>query len=202
MRHMRTEAPPLLPIFRSALQARLLLTVLTAKTGATATDLARTLDEPEPTVFREVRRLLRAGLLHGEAVGRAVVLTAAEDNPLTSPLRQLLVVAFGPGLLIEQALESVHGIDEAYIHGSWAARYRGEPGGPPGDVDLMLVGVPDRREVDAALDGLEARLGREVNVTYVSPQRWTDPRDAFLGTVHSSPLVRLDLRARGATVAP
>lgn len=92
MRHMRTQAPVLLPIFRSALQARLLLQILTSEEGLTAADLARDLDEPEPTVFRETCRLLNAGLLRGERVGRALVLRPAEDNPATAPLRQLLVV--------------------------------------------------------------------------------------------------------------
>ena len=38
MRDMRTEAPPSVPIFRSALQARLLLHVLTSDEGVTAAE--------------------------------------------------------------------------------------------------------------------------------------------------------------------
>jgi len=47
---MRTRAPALIPIFRSALQARLLLRVLTDEEPRTITDLAHVLDAPEPTV--------------------------------------------------------------------------------------------------------------------------------------------------------
>ncbi len=195
MRYMRTHAPALLPIFRSALQARLLLRVLTSDEGLTAADLARALDEPEPTVFRETRRLLDAGLLRGERVGRAVVLKPAEDNPATAPLRQLLVVTYGPHPLIGRALAGIAGISEAYIHGSWAARFHGEPGGPPGDIDVLVVGQPDRRAVDAALAGLETELDREVNVTYVSEERWRSADDAFITTVRSRPLVPLELSA-------
>jgi hypothetical protein len=195
MRYMRTQAPALLPIFRSALQARLLLRVLTSDEGLTAADLARDLEEPEPTVFRETRRLLDAGLLRGERVGRALVLKPAEDNPATAPLRQLLVVTYGPRLLIGRALAGIVGINEAYIHGSWAARFHGEPGGPPGDIDVLVVGQPDRRAVDAALAGLETELGREVNVTYVSEERWRSADDAFISTVRSRPLVPLDMSA-------
>jgi predicted nucleotidyltransferase len=190
---MRTEAPALLPIFRSALQARLLLRILTSDRGYTAAELARVLDEPEPTVFRETRRLLDAGLLHGEQVGRALVLRAAEDNPATAPLRQLLIVTFGPSHLVEHALAEVPGIAEAYLHGSWAARFHGEPGGPPGDIDVLIVGHPDRRAVDTALGGLESALGREVNVTYLTPQRWRSPDDPFVATVRSRPVVALDV---------
>jgi len=190
---MRTEAPPLVPIFRSALQARLLLAVLTSDEGVTAAELARRLGAPEPTVAREARRLLDAGLLRGEHIGRAVVLRAAQDNPATAPLRQLLVVTFGPARLLEQALAGVTGISQAYVHGSWAARFHGEMGRSPGDVDVLIIGQPDRGAVDAALDGLQAQLGREVNVTYVSPQRWAGTDDPFVTTVRSRPLVELNI---------
>ncbi|MCL2454593.1 MAG: helix-turn-helix domain-containing protein [Micrococcales bacterium] len=190
---MRTEAPALVPIFRSALQARLLLHVLTATKPVTAADLARLLDTPEPTVSREVRRLLDAGFLAGERVGRAVVLSPATDNPATAPLRQLLVVTYGPARLLEQALIGLDGIDTGYVHGSWAARYHGEPGPPPGDIDLLLVGHPSRRAVDDALAGIETRLSREVNVTYVTPERWRGAADPFVTQVRSRPLVELDL---------
>lgn len=190
---MRTDAPALMPIFRSQLQARLLLEVLSSAEPVTASDLARTLGAPDATVSREVRRLVEAGLLRGERVGRALLLHPAVDNPATAPLRQLLVVTFGPVTVLEKALTDIDGVQTAYLHGSWAARYLGEPGGPPGDIDLLLVGRPSRREVDTALQGLEEELGREVNVTYVSPERWQDVDDPFIGTVRSRPLVELQL---------
>jgi DNA-binding transcriptional ArsR family regulator len=182
-----------MPIFRSALQARLLLRVLTDEEPRTAADLARVLGEPEATVSREARRLLDAGLLRGERVGRAVLLRPAPDNPATEPLRRLLVVTFGPATILERALSDVLEIESAFVHGSWAARYRGETGGPPGDVDVVIVGRPSRRAVDVALEGVDAELGREVNVTHVSPDRWQDATDPFIATVRARPLVELDL---------
>jgi hypothetical protein len=191
VRHVRTEAPALAPIFRSALQARILLRVLTGDGPVTAAGLARELDAPEPTVSREVRRLVDAGWITAKRVGRAGVLTAAEENPVTAPLRQLLVVTYGPASLVERALADVPGIDAAYVHGSWAARYHGQAGKPPGDIDVLVVGHPARGDVDAALDGLERRLGREVNVTYVSAQRWAEKTDPFVAAVRERPLVEL-----------
>jgi len=193
---MRTQAPALLPIFRSALQAPLLLQVLTTDKGLSAAELARDLGEPEPTVFRETRRLLQSGLFRGERVGRALVLRAAEDNPATAPLRPLLVLTYGPSLLVTQALIGLAGIDQAYIHGSWAARFDGEPGGPPGDVDVLIVGETDRRAVDDALNGIETTVGREVNVTYVTQERWRNTDDPFIGAVRSRPLVSLEMSER------
>ena len=125
---MRTAAPALIPIFRSALQARVLLLVLTDDEPHTIADLTRLLRAPEPTVYREVRRLLEADLLASTRVGRAVVLRPADQNPATGPLRQLLTVTYGPVAYLERALSGVAGIQEAHVYGSWAARWHGEPG--------------------------------------------------------------------------
>jgi hypothetical protein len=35
--------------------------------------------------------------------------------------------------------EGVDDIDEVFIHGSWAARYHGEDGPPPHDLDIVIV---------------------------------------------------------------
>jgi len=198
---MRTPAPVLMPIFRSDLQARLLLRVLTDAEPRTIADLARLLDAPEPTVYREVRRLLDADLVTGTRVGRSVVVHPADDNPATVPLRQLLVVTYGPASYLERALSGVEGITEAYVYGSWAARWHGEAGAAPGDVDVLLVGTPDRDAVYDALDGIDTTLGREVNVTFVSPERWASDDEAFLTALRDRPLVYLDLGSRNGAAA-
>ena len=79
-------------------------------------------------------------------------------QPGTAPLRQLLVVTYGPARLLEQALAGVPEIEAAYVYGSWAARFHGEPGKAPGDVDVLIVGQPPRGAVDATLGGLESQL--------------------------------------------
>jgi hypothetical protein len=54
----------------------------------------------------------------------------------------------------------------AYLDGSWAARFAGETGRRPvGDIDLLVLGNPDRDEVYAAVSAVEPRLGRPVEVT-------------------------------------
>ncbi len=94
------------------------------------------------------------------------------------------------------------GVEQAYLHGAWAARHLGEQGRAPGDIDVLVVGRSARAHVDAALDGLEDRLGREVNVTYVSPERWaTAEDDPFLSTVLDRPLVKLRVAGRTPVAA-
>ena len=88
---------------------------------------------------------------------------------------------------------SFDGIAEAYVYGSWAARWHGEVGPAPGDVDVLIVGTPDREAVYDALDGIDSTLGREVNVTFASPERWSSAEETFLAALRDRPLVPLTL---------
>lgn len=190
---MRTNAPPLLPVLRSQLQGLVLFEVLTSEHGWTAAALARALGEPEASVHRETRRLLDSGLLTGSRVGRALVLRGNDANPVTSSLRQMLIITYGPRRAIRLALDDVPDIERAYLFGSWAERFVGLPGPAPGDIDLLIVGAPDRRAVDAALDGLETQLRREINITFIAERTWTLAADPFVRNVRDHAFVPLDV---------
>lgn len=191
---MRTTAPPLLAILRSTLQGEILAHVYLrpSDTEISISDLAREVDAPVATVHREASRLVGAGLLTERRSGRSRLLSTPDDSLVTRPLTELLAITFGPLPVLTRLLTNLPGIDRALIYGSWAARYRGEPGPAPVDVDVLVIGSadPDRLDDVAAEAGRELR--REVNIRRVSRDRWSNPRqDAFLTTVQSRPLVTL-----------
>lgn len=189
---MRATAPPLLPIFRSQLQGELLALVLVEPSRQwTIDELAERTGEPYQTVATEVRRLQEAELLQATAIGRTKLLSANEANPYLRPLSQLAIMAFGPPLVIGEECTTVRGIEAIYIYGSWAARYRGEPGPAPNDIDVLVIGKPDRDDVYAAAQRAQQRLGREVNVTQRTRKQWDSATDGFTRQVRSSPLVEI-----------
>jgi DNA-binding Lrp family transcriptional regulator len=188
---MRVPAPPLMAIFRSRLQGETLAHILLADQPITIADLARHLRAPLPTVAREVNRLHEAGIFTVNRQGRAQLVTANNDNPAVSPLRQLVTITFGPRQVVLEEFAGVPGMSELYIFGSWAARYNGEQGPVPADVDVLVVGPADRNEVYDAADRAAERLNRPVNPTVVSDTRWADQADAFIVEVRRRPLVRL-----------
>lgn len=178
-------------IFRSQLQGELLARVLLAPGRFTISALARDLDAPNPTVQREVSRLEDAGVLTSNRVGRARLVAPDESNPALEPLRQLVLVAFGPRYVVATELDGINGIDQAFLFGSWAARYSGQDGKAPGDVDVLVVGAPNRDELFEACQRAGERLSREVNGTAVSPERWAAAEEPFLQEIQRRPLVRL-----------
>lgn len=58
-------------------------------------------------------------------------------------------MSFGPPYVIQEEFGSLGDVERIFIYGSWAARYAGEQGPVPHDVDVLLVGTPDR---DAAYE--------------------------------------------------
>jgi DNA-binding transcriptional ArsR family regulator len=178
-------------IFRSQLQGELLARVLLAPGSPSISDLARELDVPFATVHREVKRLVEAGILHDVRVGRTRTISVNTENLAYRPLRDLVLVTFGPRRVVEEEFTKVPGLEGLFIYGSWAARYLGEGGAEPGDVDVLLVGPVDRDDAYDAADRAQKRLGREVNPTVVSRRRWDDGTEPFLMQLRNRPLVRI-----------
>ena len=196
----KSSTPSLLPIFRSQQQAELLALILgdpTAEHSMTA--LAERTGVPYPSVHREVERAEAAGLVTSRLVGRTRLIRADESSPYFDGLSDVLVKAFGVPWVIGQTLSGIDAIDAAYVYGSWAARFSGEKGDRPvGDIDLLVLGGPDRDEVYAAASAAERRLGRSVQVTIRSADWLADGSGTFHDTVAGRPLVPVPLITRTA----
>jgi DNA-binding Lrp family transcriptional regulator len=188
-------SPSLLPLLRSRMQGELLaLVLLHPEREYSITELARAFGVSATTVLREVERLVGGGIFEDRRVGRSRLVKARTDTPLYRPLSDVISVTFGPLPLLAEALSGLAGVREAYIYGSWAARYSGEPGPPPGDVDVMVVGSPDPDALFDLAEGVSRRLDREVNVHRIAPESWaSSSTDPFLTSVRARPLVPLPL---------
>lgn len=193
----RTPAPPLLPIFRSQQQAELLALLLgDPELELSLTELADRTGIPHPSVYREVERAEATGLVASRRVGRTRLVRANVESPYYEGLADVLTKAFGVPVVLSHAVHAVEGVEEAYIFGSWAARHAGERGiRPVGDIDLLVLGTPDRDALYDAVHVAERRLGREVQVT-VREAGWLEHgAGSFHDTVMSRPMLPLAVRA-------
>ncbi|HEX8303596.1 MAG TPA: MarR family transcriptional regulator [Jatrophihabitans sp.] len=190
---MSTAPPRLAPIFRSDTQLQILgVTYLEPERRFTTPELVERAGRPQPTIAREVDRLVEAGLLETELRSGRRTVWAATESPIFEELRSILLKTIGPKAVIERQLVGLAGIERAVIYGSWARRYHGEAGPLPQDVDLLVIGTPDVSEVRAQADAATRTLGRDVNVTVLSPNEWSNARTGFIAHVKDGPLVDLD----------
>jgi predicted nucleotidyltransferase len=96
--------------------------------------------------------------------GRERLLQANAAHPSAEPLARLLEITAGARQVIAEEFGHISGMDKVLIFGSWAFRYRGEPGHSPHDVAVLVVGdTADRADAYAAADRAEAMLGLQVN---------------------------------------
>ena len=124
-------------------------------------------------------------------MGRTKLVRANHEAPFYSPLRDLVVIVLGPAEVLGEELAGLQGVSAAAIFGSWAARVNGEAGPAPGDIDLLVIGQPDRDDLHDAVGRARSRLGREVNTVALSADRWDADDDPFLAEVRRRPMVAL-----------
>jgi predicted nucleotidyltransferase len=195
MRCVSTAPPRLAPIFRSDTQLQILgATYLEPERHFTIPELVERSGRPQPTVAREVERLVDAALLDTELRSGRRSVWANTTSSIFDELRSILLKTIGPKAVLEKQLSGLRGVDRALIYGSWARRYHGEPGPLPQDVDLVVIGTAEVGEVRAAADGASSKLGRDVNATVLTPSEWNKPKSGFVAHLKSEPLVGLDLQ--------
>ena len=105
-------------------------------------------------------------------IGRSKLLHANADSPYFPPLARLVVMSFGPPLVIGEEFGTLSHVERVFIYGSWAARYAGEQGPAPHDVDVLLIGTPDRDETCGAPGSGSTRIQQ---ATTQSPRRPATP---------------------------
>ena len=190
---MTRKASVLAPVLRSETQARLLAAVLLQPDReASIADLARETGSDPGNLHSEVERLVQAGILADRRVGRTRLLRAG-DSALVGPLADLLLLGYGPKTAVEDALTDIPDIEQAFIGGSWAARYHGQAGAFPHDVDVIVVGKPNRDDVTEAVIEALGAVGHDGQVIFRSHNAWREAKDAFTRTAKDSPLVELTI---------
>ena len=190
IQNMRTEAPLLAPIFRSEGQARLLSVLLLARDELSVREAASRAGMAYPTAHREVARLEEAGILVERQVGRTRMIRSNPDSPLVAPLREILLIATGPVVLLAEELAHIERVEAAFLYGSFAARLRGIEGPAPNDIDLMVIGEPDPDLVDRMCDRVGQIVHRPVNAT-IFTRAEAENESGFLESIRVSPVVQI-----------
>ena len=194
----KSPPPPLLPILRSQQQAELLALLLgDPELEVSLSELAARTGVPYASVHREIQRAEAVGLVSSRKVGRTRLVRADPASPYYAGLADVLTKAFGVPRLLASALAGIRGVERAFVYGSWASRYRGENGQRPvGDIDVLILGEPDRDALYESVATVEGRLGRPVQLT-IRPIDWLEAGSGpFHDTVTSRPMVEVTLPQR------
>jgi DNA-binding transcriptional ArsR family regulator len=182
-----------MPLFRSHALVRLLAYLFNTEADrpATLSEIAGRLGIAPSTVQRDIDQLEQAGIVRTTRVGRSRLVELDESSSYLPDLRSLFDKAFGPREVLSDLFAQVQGIQEAYIFGSWANRYSGEPGSAPEDLDVLIVGNPKPHAIYRACEEASKLTGLSVEPTLVSPAEWDSSKSGFLRTLRQRPLIPL-----------
>jgi predicted nucleotidyltransferase len=176
-----------MPIFRSQHQAELLTQLyLHPDVQYALTELAQAARVPLSTAHREMARLADTGLAVSRSAGRTRLYQANVGHPAARALTELLTFTFGPAQVIAEEFAELPDVESVLLFGSWAARYAGQDGPPPADIDVLVIGTPHRAAVYAAADRAAARLQLPVNPALRTSDQWQAVDDALVDQVHRS----------------
>jgi predicted nucleotidyltransferase len=146
-------------------------------------ELGTFLRKTPSSLQRELTALVRSGILEQRRDGRRSYFRAEARSPIFCELRGLFEKTAGMVPALRRVLNEFGcQIDCAFVYGSVAKSEEGAES----DVDLMVIGTVGLAGLSPVLRRLEARLGREINVTNYTPAEFRSrsaANDHFITTV-------------------
>ncbi len=135
---------------------------------------------------KALAELAGEGILESREVGRNRLYRLA-DPAIARSAQDLYAKTAGIEGLIQRELQGLSGAEGVYLIGSYAAgtQRRGS------DIDVLVVGNPDREDLEARIIAIEAKVRREVNPSTLSLEEFQHPVSGFARTVRQRPMVAL-----------
>jgi hypothetical protein len=116
-------------------------------------------------------------------LGNTRLVKANPANPLYAPYREIVMATDGLPAVILQELAGVTGIEHLYLFGAGAARHNSEAGPTPNDIDLLVVGRPDRNRAYDTAQRAEHHLTLPVQATIRTAKQRQDRSDPFTAEI-------------------
>jgi predicted nucleotidyltransferase/predicted transcriptional regulator with HTH domain len=172
-------------LFASKLRVKLLDAFLSTPAASFyVRELSRKIKEDATNISRELRNLEAAGLLMSELRGNQKYYSVSEDFFLYPELKAIIFKTTGVQGLLKKTLQELIGIEVAFIYGSYASGKEAAHS----DIDVLIIGKPNLRELGSKMDELEEKLSREVNYICFDRGEFEDRKkrgDSFLDEVLS-----------------
>jgi predicted nucleotidyltransferase len=172
------------------MQVRMLaLLLLQPERSWTLQELASALSSPQSSVHRELGRAESAGIVRRNAAARPHQFSAATDDSFYKPLADLLGRSVGVEEQLRATLDRPD-VHAAVIHGSWASGTRR----PDSDIDVLVVGDADLRELRRLVRPIGKEAGRTVDITVLRDSEFGQllgERSSFARRVLEAPVTVL-----------
>ena len=174
---------------RSSIRQRILALIMDApERRLHLRAIARAVGTSAGTAARELGRLEDAGLVRRTREGNQVYFEARPNQPLFGQIRDVVRQAAGAPYILRKHLSELDGVERAVIFGSYAdGRLQ-----PDSDVDLLIIGDPDRDELTDRLEMAGLEISRPVNEVVMSQAEFDARRsrgDRLVESIDGGPTI-------------
>lgn len=124
-------------------------------------------------IAREIMKLNKDDLFLTEREGNLVYYKLNHDHPLYNEIKSIMMKSSGIVQRIKEVLSSIKSIDIAFIYGSFPTN----EAKTTSDIDVMIIGNPDSKEIVNRLRVLESKFDREINFTLYTKDEFLEKKD-------------------------
>lgn len=122
-------------------------------------EMARITGVPATNIRRELKKLEEDRFFVTNKIGNLLFYKLNKKHPLFKELKKILSQEIGIEFELRTLFKSFKNIDSAFIYGSYASgKNRSDS-----DIDLMVVGSPNKEKIEDKISELERRYQREIN---------------------------------------
>ena len=153
-------------------------------------EISRLIGYPAQNIRRELSPLVKDGLFIKELVGNLTFYYLNQSHPLYPELKSIISKTIGIEALLQESLKKVVGIQTAFIYGSYA---QGKELGNS-DIDLFILGKPNKDMLTKKISELEKKIGREVNTVFYSKETFQKKKkehNSFIDSISKNPKIFL-----------
>lgn len=131
-------------------------------------ELSRKMGENINSVRQELSKLSSIGLVSSEEKGNLLYYIVNTHCPIYKELKGLIYKTEALGSYFREMSNMPSDIQIAFVYGSTAYNQESERS----DIDLFVVGNMNAETFHRRVSELEEKIGREINVFYMSPQEF------------------------------
>lgn len=145
-------------------------------------EIGKLTQEPITAVRRELEYLEKAGFVKSREEGNLKYFEVNRNFPIYPELKKIIYSTIGFWDYLEERLHNFDSVDLAFIYGSVAR----DEENIESDVDLLVVGAADHRNLHETISHVEEETGREINYTLMTRQEFDERikrNDIFLKRV-------------------
>ena len=145
-------------------------------------EVVRNTDENINAIRRELSNLEEIGILTSKRRGKEKYYMINKAMPIYNELSNIILKTEGVARVLQENLPELGNIEIAFIYGSFASK----KAGINSDIDLLIVGKVDEKQIIIAIKKLEKKISREINYVLFEPKEFKEKiknKDHFVSNV-------------------